>query len=283
MVDKKVYQPISHQPINIDKMQKRILLGIPMTGLIRSEFYMSQKGQIIPCNWSMVELYQLLDQWSPLGYSVADARNIIACAAIEGGYEWLFFVDHDVLLPPATILHVNERMLKKDIPVWSGLYFSQSRPSEPLIYRGRGNSYFTDWKLGDKVWVDGLPMGCTLIHVSILKAIYDESEEYMAGQVKTRRIFITPRGTYYDPEKRGWFTAQGTEDLEWCTRIMENDIFIKAGWPKYQKKKFPFLIDTSIFCSHIDWNGIKFPAEGEESQFVDQKTVGKISKHREIK
>ncbi len=34
---------------------------------------------------------------------------------------------------------------------------SESVPAEPLIYRGRGNSHFKKWKLGDKVWVDGVP------------------------------------------------------------------------------------------------------------------------------
>jgi hypothetical protein len=260
---------------NYQKSQKRIMLGIPMTGLLRSEWVMARYGQIIPCNWSMTEFFQMIDQWSPLAYTVADGRNIIVQAAVKQDIEWLFFVDHDVVLPPATILHVNDRMLKADIPVWSGLYFTKSRPSEPLIYRGRGNSYYKNWELGDKVWVDGIPMGCTLIHVSILKAMYEDSEEYMAGNISVRRVFDTPRKVHYDPETRGWFTARGTEDLAWCTRVMEEGYFKKAGWDKFQKKKYPFMIDTAIFCRHIDWNGLQYPAEGEEANFVDEKKIKK--------
>ena len=243
-------------------------MGIPMTGLLRSEWVLARYGQVIPCNWGMVEFYQFIDQWSPLKHTVADARNIIACAAVEKGFEWLFFVDHDVVLPPSTILYINDQMHRNDVPVYSGLYFTQSKPSEPLIYRGRGNSHFKGWKLGQKVWVDGVPMGCTLINVRLLKALYDESEEYMAGATKTRRIFITPRSTYYDPEKMGWFNSTGTEDLQWCTRVMEGDFFTKAGWPKFAKKKYPFLLDTAIFCKHIDWSGVQYPAEGEEGEYV---------------
>jgi len=257
------------------KSQKRIMLGIPMTGLLRSEWVLARYGQIIPCNWSMGEFFQYVDQFSPLHYTVADARNIIVQEAVKQDYEWLFFVDHDVVLPPATILHINERMNKADIPVWSGLYFTKSRPAEPLIYRGRGNSYYGNWKLGDKVWVDAVPMGCTLIHVSILKAMYKEAEEYKAGDRKVRRVFHTPRQVHYDPQTMAWFTAQGTEDIHWCTKVMEEKFFEKAGWAKFQKKKYPFLIDTAIFCRHIDWNGVQYPAEGEEGQFVDEKTVGK--------
>ncbi len=258
---------------SVNSGTKRMMMGIPMTGLLRSEWVLARYGQIIPCNWGMIEFFQFVDQWSPLKYSVADARNIIACAAVEGNYEWLLFIDHDVVLPPKTILYMNEQIHKNDIPVYAGLYFTQSVPSEPLIYRGRGNSHYKDWNLGDKVWVDGVPMGCTLINVRLLKAMYDESDEYMAGQTKTRRIFITPRASYYDPEKRGWFNSQGTEDLEWCTRIMDGGFFEKAGWPEYQKKKYPFMIDTAIFCKHIDWNGVQYPKNGEEAEFVKKEDL----------
>ena len=69
---------------------------------------------------------------------------------------------------------LNERMMRNRVPVWSGLYFTKTFPSEPIIYRGHGNSYFTNWKLGENVWVDGLPMGCTMIHRDILQVMYEE-------------------------------------------------------------------------------------------------------------
>jgi hypothetical protein len=126
--------------------------------------------------------------------------------------------------------------------------------------------------MGDEVWADGIPMGCTLIHCSILKALYEESEEYIIGDGrKARKIFETPNKTFYDPETLNWHNSTGTEDLAWCNRIMENDIFKKAGWPKYANKKYPFLIDTKIFCKHIDWDGTQYPSQGEERFFIKEK------------
>lgn len=247
---------------------KRLMIGIPMTGLLRSEWVMARYGQVIPVNWGHVEMMHFIDQYSPIKYMVADARNIIASRAVEDGYEWLFFIDHDTILPYNTIVTWNQRMIKADIPVWCGLYFTKSVPSEPLVFRGRGNGYFPKWKLGDLVWVDGIPMGCTMIHVSILKALYDESEEYVLNGKKVRKIFETPAEGYYDPEKKAWANTTGTEDLHWCTRVMKNNIFKKAGWSKYEKKKYPFLIDTNIFCRHIDWNGVQYPSAGEERAFI---------------
>lgn len=246
---------------------KRLMLGIPMTGLLRSEWVMARYGQMIPVNWGHVEYGWYLDQCSPLRFMVADARNIIATKAVEGDFEWLFFVDHDTILPPNTILTWNHRMLEGKIPVWSGLYFTKSVPSEPLVFRGRGNGFYNKWKLGDLVWVDGIPMGCTMIHVSILKALYEESEEYSISGGKVRRMFVTPSESYYDPEKKAWSNMTGTEDLHWCSRIMRDGIFEKAGWPEYQNKEYPFLIDTNIFCKHIDFNGIQYPSKGEEKAF----------------
>ena len=57
-------------------------------------------------------------------------------------------------------------MQQGDVPVVSGLYFTKSEPSEPLIYRGRGSGAYLDFRMGDKVYADGVPTGCLLIHHS---------------------------------------------------------------------------------------------------------------------
>lgn len=259
--------------VNNRAYQTRILIGVPLTGLVRGEFMLARYGQAIPINWSHVELTQWLDQYSPLRFLVADARNLIATTCVEKDFEWLLFIDHDVILAQGTLLRINQRMIENKIPMWSGLYFSKSVPSDPLIFRGRGNSYYTNWKLGDEVWVDGIPMGITLIHSSILKVLYDESEEYILGGRPVRKIFETPSMTTFDPETGGWYNMGGTEDLTFCSRIIKDNILEKAGWPKIAKKKFPFLCDTAIFCRHITPDGIQFPSRGEELQFVDKKVM----------
>ncbi len=266
---KEISYPIGKALYKYSPPQKRILTGIPMTGLLRAEWVLARYGQIIPCNWSMVDMIQFVDQYSPIQFLVADARNVISTRAVEEEFEWLWFIDHDVILPPGTLIRWNERMQQAKVPVFGGLYFAKGVPSEPLTYRGRGNSYYKSWKMGDEVWVDGMGMGNTMIHVSILKALYEESEEYeIIKGVKAKKIFETPSKVFFDPEKGTWGSIAGTEDLEWCTRVMKQEIFAKAGWPKYQKKKYPFLVDTSIFSMHIDFDGRQFPTRGEHLQFV---------------
>jgi hypothetical protein len=248
---------------------RRIMIGVALTGLVRAEWMLARYGQVIPCNWSQVDTIQWLDQYSPLEFLVADARNVIVHHCIQQGFEWLFQIDHDVVLPYDAFLRVNQYLLDRDVPMMSGLYFTKSKPSEPLIYRGRGNSYYNKWKMGDKVWVDGIPSGITLIHSSILKVLYEESKAYeVSPGLVVREVYETPSKVWFDPEDKGWYAATGTEDLTLCTRIMEQGIFTKAGWPEYADKEFPFLCDTGIFGRHITPDGMQYPAFGEEQEFV---------------
>lgn len=237
----------------------RILIGTASTGLVRIEWHQARMGQIIPTNWSAVQMLQFMNSYIPLRYQVADAQNLIVKEAVEKNYEWLFLLEHDTIIPPDCFIRLNEYMREGKAPVVSGLYYTRSRPSEPILYRGRGNSYYADWKLGDKVWVDGVPTGCLLIHGSILRAMWAESEEYTLGQITTRRVFDTPRSVWFDPEKGIFNTNAGTSDLDWCSRVIDGNYFAKAGWEQYQGMRWPFLVDTGIFCRHINPDGEQFP------------------------
>ena len=85
-------------------------------------------------------------------------------------------------------------------PIVSGLYLTKATPSEPLIYRGRGSVSFTDWKPGQKVWCDGIPAGCLLIHCAILRAMWEESKPYQVlGGSETREVVVTPMRAWISP------------------------------------------------------------------------------------
>jgi hypothetical protein len=166
-----------------------------------------------------------------------------------------------VLIPDNTLVILNQYMLDAKIPVISGLYYSRSRPSNPLIFRGRGNGHYNDFQIGDKVWCDGVPTGCLLIHHSVLRLMWDESPEYGVRQADgrveiTRRIFETPRVSNVSAGIHN--NVSGTSDLNWCDRVMREEVFERAGWA-VEDKANPFLVDTNIFCKHINPNGEQFP------------------------
>jgi len=239
----------------------RLLIGTPCTGLVRAEWAFARFGAIIPCNWSHGSFLYHTPAVAPLSYTVADAQNVCCKKLLEIDAKWLFLHEEDNVLPPDTFLIFNEYMLAEDVPVVSGLYFTKSLPAEPMTYRGRGTSYYDAWKIGDKVWCDGVPTGCLLVHNSIIRALWEESEEYLAGgNTLTRRIFTAPESAWCDPEK-GWQAHGGTSDLEWCSRMIVKDIFRKADWSEFAGKQYPFVVDTRILTPHIRQDGIMFPSE----------------------
>jgi hypothetical protein len=238
---------------------KRILIATPTLGNVRMEWVQARYGQIIPTNWGMVMYTQYMNSFIPLRYNIPDAQNIIVKEALEKGFEWLLLIEDDTMPPPDGFVKINQHIKNATVPVVSGLYYTKSNPSEPLIYRGRGTSFYDDWKLGDQVWADGVPTGFLLINCKLLKAMWDDSPEYMAGDVKVRRVFENPERFWFDEETGSYNTVTGTSDLEWCTRVIEGDYLKKAGFDKIGKKKYPFLVDTSILCRHITPNGEIFP------------------------
>ena len=186
-----------------------------------------------------------------------DNSYIADCAAVHN----CLLNEDDTCLPPDAFIRFNEYMRKADIPVVSALYYTKSQPSEPLVYRGRGNSFYGDWKPGDLVWCDGVPTGALLIHASILRKMWDESPEYMVGNQVTRKVFETPAKMWFDPQSGQFQTLVGTSDLYWCDRVMSGDYLKKAGWGKFAEEHMPnpFLVDTAIFARHIDQTGVSFP------------------------
>lgn len=257
--------------------QNKILIGTPTLGIIRFEWSASRWGQIIPCNWQtgqlpigMPALYHA-NASAVLGCLVADAQNVIVQEAVKKDYEWLFFHEDDVLIPPDMFLKLNDYMRSGNVPVISGLYYTKGEPCEPIIYRGRGNSFYGNWKRGDKVWVDGVPTGCLLINCKILRLMYEDAEEYVVkfpGLIrKVKKVFESPRRIWTDPETGYVNSNIGTSDLFWCDEVIRGKYLKKAGFEKVSRKKYPFLVDTTIFCRHIDLHsGTQYPVTLNEKK-----------------
>jgi hypothetical protein len=266
----------SYRHIKVDSNDpgyvNRVLVATPTTGCIRMEWALARWGQTIPMNWSQVQMVQYYNSFIPFNFTVPDAQNVIVKAVVEQDFEWLLLIEHDNIIPADAFIRFNQYMREEKVPIVSGLYFSRSNPSEPLVFRGRGTSVYTDWKQGERVWVDAVPTGTLLVHAGILREMWKESPEYVVNGVTTRRVFDNPRKVWYDTEGN-FNTLTGTSDLEWCTRIMDGHYFKKAGWKDYDNKKYPFLIDTGIFVKHIDLDGTIYPdhmvSEAQEQENAD--------------
>ena len=108
----------------------RILIGTAVTGLLRIEWVGGRYSQLIPMNWSQVEMRETLNSFYPLRYQVDDAQNLIAKACLENDFEWLFLLEHDVVLPDNAFMILNKYMRDAHVPIVSGLYYlARARPN----------------------------------------------------------------------------------------------------------------------------------------------------------
>ncbi len=66
-------------------MKQGLIVGTATTGLVRIEWLQARYGQIIPTNWSWVQVWQYMAAGSfmPLGYQVDDAQNLICGIAMQ--------------------------------------------------------------------------------------------------------------------------------------------------------------------------------------------------------
>jgi hypothetical protein len=250
------------------KSRYGIFIITPATGLVRMEWAIARFSQITPTNWAYQQHIRWYPPCTPLGYVVHDAQNLAVKDFIASDAEWMLSIEQDNIIPHDFFLQLNHYIRSKKVPIVSGLYFTKSYPSEPLVYRGRNNSYYTNWRIGDLVWVDAVPMGVCMIHRSILQVLWDESPEYQIGAEKTRRVFDNPEECWYNPDFGGWENAVGTSDMNLCSRIIAQKVLLKAGWPKYQKMEYPFLVDTRIFAGHIDDSGRIYPSPEERARWL---------------
>lgn len=247
----------------VANVQNRLLVGTPTLGNIRMEWAAARYGQVIPSNWSKVDMQQYMNSFIPMRYSIADGQNMICHEAVTKGYQFLLLIEDDTIPCADAFVRFNDYMREEKYPIVSGLYFTRSDPAEPMTYRGRGNSYYKDWKLGEKIFVDGVPTGMLLIDCRLLKAVWEDSPEYIIGNgMLARRVFETPVKTWFNEEKGSQEMLVGTSDLDFCKRVIEGG-YLQEHWPELAKEKYPLVVDSAINCMHIDRNtGIQYPVGG---------------------
>ena len=97
----------------------QILLGTPTLGMVSIHWYNAMQGLVMPPNWATVRS-------TPVGYSVADAQNMLVDACLKGPFKALLLIEDDTCPPPQALLEFDRWMWKMERklapPVVSGLY-----------------------------------------------------------------------------------------------------------------------------------------------------------------
>lgn len=154
------------------------------------------------------------------GLPFAEARDTGCLKCLELGYEWLFFLDDDVIPPPDTIL----RLMAHKQPIISGVYHRRANPILPCMLKEvpGGRQWITSYPSG-AFEVDYVGAGCLLIHHSVLQKLPPISP--------TNRYFEWRVNRYELPEP-----DRMSEDFSFCKHARGHG--------------YKILVDGSIQCKH---------------------------------
>ena len=158
----------------------------------------------------------------PYGFSVADARNMIVKKAIDRNFDYLFFIDDDVIVPRTVLVTLMEH-LRNGYDIASGFYYRKYKPLEscPMMEDENGRPSRVEFDKIGETFDDVLVAcsGCTLFKIDVFKRI--DAPWY-------KEVFVNGQ-------------AQVTEDSYMCQQIRN-----------VEEPKIKSILDTGVQCLHVD-------------------------------
>lgn len=174
-----------------------VAIGVPMCGRPLSNkwgiYFANQDAgtnmakAIIPVEGMEVGLArQLIAEQATGKNHILEGTNCVFCNRLPEGeicksrhtYEYVFFVDDDVILPPQSLRELIDKLSKirayeeateggpKTVAI-GGIYCTKEELSTPVAYKKLGSGPSWNWIRGQIFDVEGIGTGCLLIHTSI--------------------------------------------------------------------------------------------------------------------
>lgn len=154
---------------------KKILLGVPTSCFVETETVKSIYNLQIPDGFEAhLEIIK--------GYAVHQARNILVDIAIKGGYDYVFWIDADVILPT----NILSALIDTGMDIICGYYLKKIQDKEIVEIFGEcpelggqlTNVYLKDMPKQTGIYqIGACGFGCTLTNVEVFKKILDNKED----------------------------------------------------------------------------------------------------------
>lgn len=185
------------------------MIGIPVIHEVATPFFTSVLG----LNFDDGNTYSFNVRTGSLVYA---SRNVIALDAINGGFDYLLFLDSDMVFDGDVLQRLSASVEGKDLV--TGLAFTRQTPTQPVIlkeikYGGENELvYYTDYPQGSVFEIAGCGMACCIIRVDMIREIVE----------KLRQAPFDPLPGLSEDYSFCWRAAQIGKQL-WC------DSRIKVG------------------------------------------------------
>lgn len=200
--------------------QRRVLLGIASAGTPATPFLESLAALVLPAE------VERLERSIAFGNYIPAQRDIIMLDALAGDFDYLFFVDDDIVLPPDALARLLETAENDpQTAVVGGLYFSRDGV-RPIVVDGwdpadTTSAFVPAYSSESSDPVDGVGFGCALLRVAPARAF---APPYFPAHVYL--------------ERQAHVARQCDEDFRYCERVR------KAG--------YRVRLDARVRCGHYD-------------------------------
>lgn len=220
--------------------QKRVLCGILCTDTVATAWALGFR------NLKGID-HVVAIQGKPFDH----ARNEACKLALEAGFDYLFFLDSDVVPPSDAV----PRLLAHNLPVVSGVYYRRSPPLgfPVLMMRDPNNNGQLGWPTGlpanTMIEVDVVGAGCLLIHRSVLERLPPQRPGYhwFDWRVNLRGLGVCPDASCM------------SEDYTFNLHCKNHGIRT--------------MVDTSVLCRHIGAAEAQIGQNGMP-EFIPARSVG---------
>lgn len=194
------------------RKQSSVLVGILHTDLVTLAWALGLRNLQVPGHIMPVT-----------GMPYDHARNSICQKALEGGYQYVFMLDSDVVPPNDVIL----RLIRHNLPFVSGVYHRRS-PPHGLPVMIKGPSWVSSYPANTLMEVDLVGSGCLLIRRDLLEALppLDPQRGKKWFDWRVDMAGILPQGEAL------------SEDFALCLHVRRT-LGVKV------------MVDTSVQCRHV--------------------------------
>ena len=154
----------------------KILIAVPCMDTVPVQFMMSVMAMDKP-EGTDVTLHP--------GSLVYDARNILSLNAIQQNYDYVLWLDSDMIVPQDLIPRMLKDMEELHTDFVTGLYVKRTYPTEPVLYSmilepspnadgimEKRIKTFENYPKNERFRVAGCGMGCAMTSVSLLKQVW---------------------------------------------------------------------------------------------------------------
>ena len=156
------------------------------------------------------------------GSLIYTSRNALATMAIKDDFDYVFWLDSDMVFPPDTLQRMMKTLQENDLDILSGLYFRRVPPYSPVLF--------------DKIEIDGLNCDYTEFD-TIPEGLFEVGACGFGCVLMKTDVFFDVQSKFGN-----MFAPIGNtgEDVAFCWRARQ------CG--------YKVICDPSVICGHVGYS-----------------------------